>query len=126
MNILVNKTKSHMCPEITFNHYIDLQISFAAPAFIVSRNHRNVIMPDSNICSVFVIYSVPAFRLSVSNPTGTVPSCLMIYCPSEKDQPRLVGRLGNLISLCIVTKANQEIVLIYLLIFACYLNTKYV
>ena len=105
-----------MCKEINFNHYIDLQISFAAPALMVFRNHRNVIMPDSNICSVFVIYSVPAFRLSVLNSTGTVHSCLMMYRPSVKNQPRLVGRLGNLISLCIVTKANQEMVLIYYLL----------
>ena len=77
-----------MYPEISFNHYINLQISFAAPALMVSQNYFNVNVPDSNICSVFVIYSVPAFRLSVSNPTGTVPSCLMMYRPSVKNQPR--------------------------------------
>ena len=40
--------------------------------------------------------------------TGPVRSCPMIYHPLVKKQPRSVGRPRNLISLCFVTKINQE------------------
>ena len=64
-----------------------------------------------------VIFGVPVLKLSAKKEAGSVPSCPMIFLPLVKKQPCSVERRVIWISSCIVTEINQEMVLLYCVIF---------